>query len=122
MSGDRRVVGSERVEQLSGPHAYGLLRKLGALTHAEARVAARAAAGLTNREIAGDVGVSPKTVEWTLTRVYRKLCIRSRTELAICAADNRADHLDRLSARRTKVRRKKASKDAKSAVSRRLRQ
>ncbi len=41
-----------------------------------------AAQGLRNREIADRIFVSPKTVEATLSRAYRKLGIRSRAELA----------------------------------------
>jgi len=41
------------------------------------------AVGKTNQEIAGALFVSLKTVEVTLTRIYRKLGIRSRTELAV---------------------------------------
>jgi DNA-binding CsgD family transcriptional regulator len=52
------------------------------LTAAEQRVAELAAAGLTNPEIAAQVFVSRRTVEATLSRVYRKLDVRSRTELA----------------------------------------
>ena len=40
-----------------------------------------AAQGLTNREVASEVFISPKTVEANLARVYRKLGIRSRAEL-----------------------------------------
>ena len=41
-----------------------------------------AASGLTNREIAERAFLSPKTVEVNLTRVYRKLGVRSRTALS----------------------------------------
>ena len=54
-----------------------------ALTRAEQRVALLAARGKRNDEIAETLGLSPKTVEWTLTRVYRKVGVRSRTELAL---------------------------------------
>ena len=44
---------------------------------------ARAAAeGASNREIAERLYLSVKTVEATLTRIYRKLEVRSRTQLA----------------------------------------
>jgi DNA-binding CsgD family transcriptional regulator len=52
-----------------------------ALTPTELRVAAMAATGLTNREIAQHRFVSLKTVETHLGRAYRKLDVKSRTEL-----------------------------------------
>lgn len=52
------------------------------LTSTETEVAALAAEGQTNKEVAESLFISPKTVEWTLTNVYRKLQVRSRTELA----------------------------------------
>jgi DNA-binding CsgD family transcriptional regulator len=52
------------------------------LTPTEERVAELAAQGLRNAEIAAQLYVTPKTVEATLSRIYRKLGIRSRTELA----------------------------------------
>ena len=51
------------------------------LTATERQIATKVAEGLTNREVASTLFVSPKTVESTLTRVYRKLGVRSRTEL-----------------------------------------
>lgn len=51
------------------------------LTPAEQRVAERAAAGLSNQDIAVELFLSPKTVEMNLSRVYRKLGIRSRAQL-----------------------------------------
>lgn len=42
------------------------------------------ARGLSNVEAAATLFVSRKTVEAHLTRVYRKLGIRSRTELTVC--------------------------------------
>lgn len=55
---------------------------LDVLTDAEARIARAVAAGASNREIAERSYVSVKTVEATLTRIYRKLDLRSRTQLA----------------------------------------
>jgi DNA-binding CsgD family transcriptional regulator len=52
------------------------------LTEAELRVALLAGDGLTDREICGQLYLSPKTVEFHLGRVYRKLGVRGRTELA----------------------------------------
>jgi len=53
-----------------------------ALTPTEERVAALVATGSTNREVADALFVSVHTVEANLKRIYRKLGIRSRTELA----------------------------------------
>lgn len=52
------------------------------LTDTESRIAREVAAGASNREIAERTYVSVKTVEATLTRIYRKLDLRSRTQLA----------------------------------------
>lgn len=51
------------------------------LTPTEQRVGELAASGMTNREVAAALFISPKTVEHNLARVYRKLGIRSRAEL-----------------------------------------
>ena len=51
------------------------------LTPSELRVAQLAARGLTNRQVAATLFISPKTVEANLSRVYRKLGIHSRAEL-----------------------------------------
>jgi len=53
------------------------------LTDRERNVARLVAQGHTNGEVAAALAVSPKTVEANLTKVYRKLQVRSRTELAI---------------------------------------
>jgi DNA-binding CsgD family transcriptional regulator len=53
-----------------------------ALTPTEDKVAALVATGRTNREVADELFVSVHTVEANLKRIYRKLGIRSRTELA----------------------------------------
>jgi DNA-binding CsgD family transcriptional regulator len=52
------------------------------LTPSERRVADLAAAGRTNRDVAQELFVTPKTVEVHLSNAYRKLGIRSRRELA----------------------------------------
>ncbi|WP_121254140.1 LuxR family transcriptional regulator [Nocardioides ferulae] len=55
---------------------------MAALTAGERRVARLAAEGLTNRQIAAQLVITVKAVEWHLSHVYRKLGIRSRTRLA----------------------------------------
>ena len=59
----------------------GRSREVG-LTAAERRVAALVAAGRTNREVAAELFLGERTVAGHLTRVYAKLGVRSRTELA----------------------------------------
>jgi DNA-binding CsgD family transcriptional regulator len=51
------------------------------LTAAEARVARLVSAGATNKEVAAQQFTTVATVEAHLTRIYRKLDLRSRTEL-----------------------------------------
>jgi DNA-binding CsgD family transcriptional regulator len=51
------------------------------LTETERRVAELVAGGLTNQEAAAQAFLAVKTVEAVLGRVYRKLGVRSRTEL-----------------------------------------
>ncbi len=51
------------------------------LTAAERRVADLVAAGRTNAEVAGELFMGQRTVEAHLSRVYRKLGVRSRREL-----------------------------------------
>ncbi|MFE1035918.1 AAA family ATPase [Streptomyces sp. NPDC058807] len=58
--------------------ACGVLTRLSA---AERRVAALAARGHTNREIAEKLTITTSTVEQHLTRVFRKLGVRARKEL-----------------------------------------
>ncbi|MQY31567.1 hypothetical protein NRB56_71760 [Nocardia sp. RB56] len=52
------------------------------LTASEQRVADLAASGMTNKDIAAALFISPKTVEVNLTRIYRKLGLRNKVELA----------------------------------------
>jgi DNA-binding CsgD family transcriptional regulator len=52
------------------------------LTLSERRIAKLVADGKTNKEVAAILVVADRTVESALTQVYRKLNVRSRTELA----------------------------------------
>ena len=58
------------------------------LTSAEQRIVALVTEGLPNREIAANLFLSVKTVESVLTGVYRKLGVRSRTQLAVLLRDD----------------------------------
>lgn len=70
-----RRVAQDEADRSSGP------RSGTALTAMEERVCALAARGLTNRDVAYALTMSPKTVEAHLARAYAKLGIRSRAEL-----------------------------------------
>src|SRR6185503_4635104 len=78
----------ESLELLDGtPLRYDLARVNFAygqteLTPQEEAVTSLVAQGLSNREVAAELYVSPKTVQYHLTRIYAKLGIRSRSELA----------------------------------------
>ena len=52
------------------------------LTTQEREIAGLVAAGASNKDVAAELYLSPKTVEAHLTRVYRKLGVNSRTQLA----------------------------------------
>ena len=54
----------------------------GELTEAERRIAELVAEGRTNREVAAALFLTEHSVETALTRIYRKLGVRSRAELA----------------------------------------
>jgi DNA-binding NarL/FixJ family response regulator len=62
----------------AGPEADGF----DALTGREREIADLVAAGRTNREVAEQLVLSPKTIEAHLRNIYAKLGVRSRVELA----------------------------------------
>jgi DNA-binding CsgD family transcriptional regulator len=64
------------------PVARGAASRADALTEQERIVATRVASGLSNKDVAASMLLSVKTVQFHLTRVYAKLGVRSRSELA----------------------------------------
>lgn len=52
------------------------------LSTTESEIVELVVAGRSNKEVAQTLHLSPKTVEWNLSKVYRKLGVHSRTELA----------------------------------------
>lgn len=58
------------------------------LTAQELRVAAAVRRGASNREIAAELFLAPKTIEFHLRQIYRKLGIRSRTQLVATLAED----------------------------------
>ena len=78
----------------SGPRRVGQIQcgpATGRGPYAPKRVAELAASGMTNRDVAATLFISPKTVETNLAHIYRKLGIRSRVELASSIFGRSAD-------------------------------
>jgi len=61
------------------------------LTKQERQVAALVGQGATNREAAEQLFLSPRTIDFHLRNIYKKLNVRSRTELAVHLASGRPD-------------------------------
>jgi DNA-binding CsgD family transcriptional regulator len=73
-----------------------------ALSVQETRVAAAAARGRSTRDIAAELFLAPKTVEFHLRQIYRKLGVRTRVQMihALRDATDRAQPADQRSASR----------------------
>ncbi len=75
--------------RLWSENARSELRRIGGrtasgseLSETERRIVELVVAGRSNRDVARELRLSPNTVAWNLSKVYRKLGVSSRTELA----------------------------------------
>jgi DNA-binding CsgD family transcriptional regulator len=69
--------------------AHSELRRIGGrtasdgeLSETERRIVELVVAGRRNRDVAAELNLSPNTIVWNLSKIYRKLGVNSRTELA----------------------------------------
>ena len=76
-----RFLDPELGARFAADTSHGRLPARGAVTRREQEVLALLAAGETTREIATELGISPRTVEGHRTRVGRKLGLHRRAEL-----------------------------------------
>jgi DNA-binding CsgD family transcriptional regulator len=90
---DTLELAADRFERLGSrlwaARARAELRRIGGrtssdseLSETERQIVELVVAGHRNREVAAELSLSPNTVAWNLSKVYRKLGVSSRTELA----------------------------------------
>ncbi|MEV0364844.1 helix-turn-helix transcriptional regulator [Nocardia fusca] len=84
--GLHRVGGRRSSRRSDRPRAT--TNRFGDLTERQSEIVARVVLGRTNRQISEELHVSEKTVEAHLTRLYTRLGVSSRTELAAVASDS----------------------------------
>lgn len=70
------------------PRAKPRPSQISALTEREIRLLACVRRGLTNKEIAGELGIGVETVKWHLKNVFGKLKVRNRAEAVACAVED----------------------------------
>jgi DNA-binding CsgD family transcriptional regulator len=75
----------------SGPFGAGDRPRFGwvSLTATELSIAELVAEGMTNRQVAGELYLSPHTVGFHMRQVFRKLEISSRVELTRLIVERR---------------------------------
>jgi DNA-binding CsgD family transcriptional regulator len=77
-----RATGGAAAEGTAGEKQAVAAAGLEELAAHEPQIARLVASGTTNREVAAKLFLSPKTIEYHLSQIYRKLDLRSRTQLA----------------------------------------
>jgi predicted ATPase/DNA-binding CsgD family transcriptional regulator len=77
------------LEQEPAPEPAAPEPYLAGLSAREIEVLRLVATGLTNAEVAGKLYISPRTVDWHLSLIYRKLGIHSRAEATRFASERR---------------------------------
>jgi DNA-binding CsgD family transcriptional regulator len=87
--GELTAAGHRAVAGLFALPVSGAPSPFDGLTSAERQVADRVADGLTSRQIAEELFVSPRTVDTHLAHIYRKLGISTRARLAAMVVDQR---------------------------------
>lgn len=78
---------SGSVNPVSGTRPFKHLAPV-ALTPAERRVAFLVVEGMTNREIALELRISPRTVQCHVSQILRKLALRRRVDIAVAVLTN----------------------------------
>ena len=86
MTAERAV--EHALEGEAGPEPTAPEAHPAGLSAREAEVLRLVAAGMTNAEVAGDLFLSSRTVDWHMGSIYRKLGLHSRTEAARFAAEH----------------------------------
>lgn len=90
-----RPAGSATTEEVLPPaECEGSQQRLGALSEREMGIAVLVSAGRTNQQIARALELSNKTVETYLSRIFRKLDICSRSQIATLIGRAQADFAD----------------------------
>ena len=88
-SGDRAILDSAEADAAS---------RLGMLTPQQFRVLAMVSAGLINKQIAAELGVSEATVKAHMTAIMQKLGVTNRTQAVLLAQRLALDHTESLAA------------------------